>query len=68
MRLITSERAKRDIEDIARYIALDSPQSAEEFHRAFNNTCELLLHTPEMGTHDEPWKVEDRGEKPAIAA
>jgi toxin ParE1/3/4 len=51
MRLITSERAKRDIEDIARYIALDSPQSAEDFHRAFNNTCELLLHTPEMGSH-----------------
>ncbi len=51
MRLITSGRAKRDIEDIARYIALDSPQSAEDFRKAFDNACELLLHTPEMGSH-----------------
>ena len=43
MRLITSERAKRDIEEIARYIALDSSQSAEEFRKAFDNACELLL-------------------------
>jgi plasmid stabilization system protein ParE len=47
MRLVTSERAKRDIEDIARYVALDSSQSAEPF----DNACELLLHTPEMGSH-----------------
>jgi plasmid stabilization system protein ParE len=37
--------AKRDIEDIVRYIALDS------FRKAFNNSCELLLHTPEIGSH-----------------
>jgi plasmid stabilization system protein ParE len=41
MRLITSERAKRDIEDIACYVALDSSQSAEDFR----------IHTPEMGSH-----------------
>ena len=51
MRLITSERAKRDIEDIARYIALDSSQSAEDFRKAVSNAFELLLHTPEMGSH-----------------
>jgi plasmid stabilization system protein ParE len=51
MILITSERAKRDIEDIARYIALDSSQSAEEFRKAVSNAFELLLHTPEMGSH-----------------
>jgi plasmid stabilization system protein ParE len=51
MRLITSERAKRDIEDIARYITLDSLQSAEDFRKAFDNACDLLLHTPEMGSH-----------------
>ena len=51
MRLITSEKAKRDIEDIARYIALDSSQSAEDFRKAVSNAFELLLHTPEMGSH-----------------
>ena len=51
MRLITSERAKRDIEEIARYIALDSSQSAEEFRKAVSNAFERLLHTPEMGSH-----------------
>jgi plasmid stabilization system protein ParE len=51
MRLITLERAKRDIEDIARYIALDRSQSAEDCRKACNNACELLLHTPEMGPH-----------------
>lgn len=51
MRLVTSDRAKRDIEDIARYIGLDSLQSAETFRRAFDDACELLLHTPEMGSH-----------------
>ena len=51
MRLITSERAKRDIEEIARYIALDSSQSAEDFRKAVSNAFERLLHTPEMGSH-----------------
>jgi toxin ParE1/3/4 len=49
-RLITSERAKRDIEDIALYISLDSPQSAEHFRTAFDNVCERLLDTPEIGS------------------
>ncbi len=51
MRLAISERAKRDVEDIARYIALDSSQSAENFRKAFDSACEHLLHTPEMGAH-----------------
>jgi plasmid stabilization system protein ParE len=26
-------------------------KSAENFRKAFDNACELLLHTPEMGSH-----------------
>jgi toxin ParE1/3/4 len=51
MRLVTSDKAKRDIEDIARYIGLDSFRSAEEFRKAFDDTCEFLLSTPEIGSH-----------------
>jgi toxin ParE1/3/4 len=51
MRLVTSERAKQDIEDIARYIARDSSQSAEDLRKAVSNAFGLLLHTPEMGSH-----------------
>jgi hypothetical protein len=43
MRLITSERAKRDIEEIARYIALDSSQSAEEFRKAVSNALSVCF-------------------------
>jgi plasmid stabilization system protein ParE len=51
MRLVTSERAKQDIEDIVLHISLDNPQSAERFRTAFDNLCERLLDIPEIGSH-----------------
>ena len=48
-RLIFSERAKRDLEGVRAYIALDKPTAAKAFAQRLIDTCHAPLDFPEMG-------------------
>ena len=49
MRLVFTEPAERDLENIIAYIALDNPMAAEKVFRAIVATARRLTDFPEMG-------------------
>jgi toxin ParE1/3/4 len=48
--LIFQQEAKDDINAIAHHIAEDNPEATERFFVALDTLCDLLIHTPEMGS------------------
>jgi plasmid stabilization system protein ParE len=48
-----SKQAETDIEEIAKYIWQDSPQSAIGFTEEVEHICQLLINTPEIGRRVE---------------
>jgi plasmid stabilization system protein ParE len=46
----TTEEALRDLNEAARYIAQDTPNTALRFIDAYIDTCELLAGMPEAGS------------------
>ena len=62
-RLIVHERARVDVEEIAEYIARDSPKAAVKFFVAVEKACDLLVGMPGAGAKQEvgdPWLAELR--------
>jgi toxin ParE1/3/4 len=49
MKIVYSRRALRELERIARTIALDNQRAADEFVAFLEHRCALLATTPEMG-------------------
>lgn len=49
-RLTFQQEAKEDIGTIADYIAGHNPGAAERFFIAVDDLCELLIHTPNIGS------------------
>lgn len=47
--VIYSGKARTDLANILRYIALDNPERARSFVEDIVSRCELLTLTPEMG-------------------
>ncbi len=50
LNVIFRREAQEDIATISRYIAKDSPEAARNFFVALDDSCELLAHTPDIGS------------------
>ena len=48
--VVFQREAQEDIDAIAHYIAGDNPEAAERFFVALDDLCELLTHTPDIGS------------------
>jgi toxin ParE1/3/4 len=59
--IIRRSRAKSDVLEIAEYISRDSISSAERFLTKVEETLELLLQFPEIGTLWDPQKTRFEG-------
>lgn len=48
--VVFRRQAQEDIDIIAHYIAGDNQEAAERFLAALDDLCELLMHTPDIGS------------------
>ena len=48
--VIFRREAQEDIDAIAHYIAEDNPKAAEGFFVELDDLCDLLIHTPDIGS------------------
>jgi len=49
-KIVRSAKAKRDLVDIYKYIAVDNPRAARRMIEKLNEAAHLLSDAPEMGT------------------